>query len=480
MPSSSIEPVDLLDLKLLPAWVKESADTRQYEHYQGEERTERGRGARDDDRRFRKPRSPRRFEKKRDGDRERRPARPPDRSASGGQDRHGKGRPAPKQHRTFQPKPLEIEIRFLAHSPALESVTAQIKSGSVAYSLFALARLFLEKPERYDVQLKPKPDVPLYRLSENGALASDREFLERNAFRFAQPDFYKIDITEAEPIKGNFTNVARCKLSGTVLGPTNYHSYQARLRNLYEQRFSRRLSFADYQRQIEIMSDPVAVEKWKEEARKITTFTALREDPPVTFSSAADAEKHFRQKHLPELVRKIDEVTVDGVSSRRLADRALHRAVEDAWVRETRSPSQIMQELAGRLREAGLHIFRHRKGMLFVSPIRVRPLAREGMTLSPMVSAIVETLTTSPRINRKDLAEKVIVDLNKEEAEARKFSLASDLHWLISEGYVIEFNDGSLDLPRTKAPSTKPQSPEKSQTSISKEAAAVTSLELGT
>jgi hypothetical protein len=29
--------------------------------------------------------------------------------------------------------------------------------------------------------------------------------------------------------------------------------------------------------------------------------------------------------------------------------------------------------------------------------------------------------------------------------------LASDLHWLISAGHVIEFNDGSLDLPRAKA-----------------------------
>jgi hypothetical protein len=31
-------------------------------------------------------------------------------------------------------------------------------------------------------------------------------------------------------------------------------------------------------------------------------------------------------------------------------------------------------------------------------------------------------------------------------------TLASDLHWLIREGYVIEFNDGSLDLPRAKPP----------------------------
>jgi hypothetical protein len=30
-------------------------------------------------------------------------------------------------------------------------------------------------------------------------------------------------------------------------------------------------------------------------------------------------------------------------------------------------------------------------------------------------------------------------------------TLAHDLHWLIREGYVIEFNDGSLDLPRAKA-----------------------------
>ena len=33
-------------------------------------------------------------------------------------------------------------------------------------------------------------------------------------------------------------------------------------------------------------------------------------------------------------------------------------------------------------------------------------------------------------------------------------SLASDLRWLLSEGHVIEFNDGSLDLPRSKAKSS--------------------------
>jgi hypothetical protein len=444
MPPSTTEPVDLLDLKLLPAWVKESADTKQYEHHQGEDQRERSRGHRDGDRSFRKPRPARTVDKKRDGGQLARPPRP--------QDRHRQARPGQDRPRPQPIKPLDVDVRFLPHASALENVIAQIKSGSVAYSVFALARLFLEKPERYDVRLTAKPDSSFYRIGETGPLSADREFLERNAFPMAQKDFYKIDITESEPIKGNFTNVARCKLSGTLLGPTNHHSYQARLRNLYEQRFSRRMSFADYQRQIEIVSDPVAVEKWKEDARKVTTFTTLREEPPITFTSATEVERHFKEKHLPELVRNVQEVMIEGVPSRQLSDRAIHRAIEDRWTLETRSPSQMMQELAARLREAGLNIFRHRKGMLFVSPIRVRAFGHEGAALSPTVSAILETLGSSPRINRKDLAEKVIVDLASEEAESRKLALASDLHWLISEGYVIEFNDGSLDLPRAKQP----------------------------
>ncbi len=353
-------------------------------------------------------------------------------------------------------------MKFLPQPPAFENVVTQIKSDALTYSLFALARLFLEKPTRYDVRLTAPADSPLLQLGEDGALSVDRQFLERDAFRFAQSEFYKTDVTETEPIKGNFTNVARCKLSGTVLGPTNHHDYQKRLRQLYEQRFSRRTSFTDYQRSVEIVSDPALVEKWKDDARKITTFTTLREEAPATFSSATEAERHFRQTYLPNLIRTVSELTIGGVDSRQLADRVLNRVVEDAWSAQNRSPSQMMQELAAQFRQAALHVFRHRRGMLFVSPIRVRPFVQDGAAISPLVKTILDNLSAAPRINRKQLAEKIIVDsaaaaastkeaLAGEEGERAKLALASDLRWLISEGYVIEFNDGSLDLPRVKA-----------------------------
>ncbi|PYK31270.1 MAG: hypothetical protein DME57_04315 [Verrucomicrobia bacterium] len=462
MPDAPLELDDLVDLKILPAWVNEPAPGERFAQHDGEDRQER-RGR--DRRPPRDKRGPDRRGPRREFDRAPSHAKPGERA----HDRQGERRPGPKgprgprgddrhrkdrhQHRPRPPlpeKPLPpIAVKFFPRISAFENVVAQIKSGPVAYSRFALARLFLEKATRHDLKLTAPADTSLFQLGENGAISTDRQFLERSAFRFTQDDLYKVEITETDPIKGNLTNVARDRFSGTLLGPTNHHDYQRRLRNLYEQRYSRRMNFPEFQRQIEIVSDPAVVEKWKEDARKVTTFST-REEPPQTFSSITEAEKHFEKTYLPALLRTVSEVAIEGPASREMQDRVLSRLIEQEWNREMRSPSPMMQELANRFRETGLHVFRHRKGMLFVSSIYPRLLTQEQTAVSSQVRTIVEAIAAQPRIGRKELADKLIVGLNGEETERAKMALASDLLWLISAGHVIEFNDGSLDLPRAK------------------------------
>lgn len=444
MPEEKKDAPDLLDLKLLPAWLRETPNENRYADFAGEEpgtaqtharpRFDRDRG---EDRRERRSRPPR--------PREQRPRRH-------GAERQPEIQPArPEIRRDLRPVPsLPIVVRFVPDRRVLESVLAQIKSGHVAYSVFALARMFLERPERYDVQLKAQ-EGELFQLGENGPVSNDPHLLENGAFASERNRFYRSEVTQSEPIKGNFQSVARCRLSGTLLGPTNHHAYQAQLRNLYEQRFSRRMSFPDYQRQIEIVTDPETIERWKEEARSITTYVTLAEEPPITFKTAAETERHFRENYLPGLLRRGPERTVDGVVSRQLLDRSLGRFIENSWAQEFRSPTKMMQELSLAFRQAGLQIFRHRKGMLFVSPIRARPFSHSTSSISPSIAGIVAALTEKPGINRKQLLDELGPAENDETRERMKRTLAADLHWLIREGYVIEFNDGALDLPRAKA-----------------------------
>ncbi len=429
-------PPDLIDLRFLPSWVKQ--DSARYADFEGEEmpRPEPRRGA---------PREARRRDKRHDRERRDRRERPDLR-------RGRKEARAPETQPVIPERVAQLDVHFLPHPVAFENVAAQIKSGTLAYSLYALARLFLQKPERYDVRVTAK-EGSFFRLGTSSVISSDRAALEASAFHALAREYYDVEVTQSEPVKGNFTSVARERSSGILLGPTNHHAYQPQLRRLYEQRFSRRMSFADFQRQIEIVNDPALVEQWKEEARKLTKFTTRNEDPPQTFHSEVEAERHFRETYLPGLVSETQEAEIDGRTSRRLRDHAIARLIEQAWSIEERSPSKMMQELAGRLRGAGLHIFRHRKGMLFVSPIR--PKAIDKSVVSDSVRTILQALKASPRINRKDLAVKLIpAEAANEEA---KLKLASDLRWLVREGHVVEFNDGSLDLPRVKAPPEPPQ-----------------------
>jgi hypothetical protein len=446
VPSPS-EPLDLIDLKFLPAWVKEDWSAARHARFEGEE--EQTHWPREGTHRRPRPRRDRQGEEKnrRRRDRgEREGRKPPDR-----RDRK-RSRDFPARREPPTPPVLpQLDVHFLPQIAALENVAAQIKSGTAAYSVYALARLFLQKPERYHVRVKTKNASPLFRLSESNAISTNRFALENSAFRLLREKFYTTNVTLNDPIKGDFGSVARERTTGTLLGPTNHHGYQPQLRRLYEQRFSRRMSFIDFQRQIEIVSDPALVEQWKEEARKVTTFTTQQEEPPQIFNAETDAERHFREKYLPSLISQTAEAEIDGVTSRKLSDRGIARLIENAWSAEVRSPSNMMQELAGRFRGAGLQIFRHRKGMLFVSPIRLKAI--DETAVSDSVRQILGTLKASPRINRKELAEKLIgPDTEVAEAEKTKLALASDLHWMIREGHVVEFNDGSLDLPRAKPP----------------------------
>ena len=438
------EPLDLIDLKFLPAWVKEDWSAPRHPGWEeGQEPESRG-GER---RRDRPPRRPRREQKNRDRrDRESRDERRmPDR-----RDRK-RSRDFPARQEAPAPPPLpRLDVHFLPQAAAFENVAAQIKSGTVAYSVYALARLFLQKPERYHVRVKTKDTGPLFRLGESNTVSTNRIALEDSAFRLMREKFYETKVTLNDPIKGDFSSVARERTTGTLLGPTNHHSYQPQLRRLYEQRFSRRISFLDFQRQIENVSDPALLDQWKEEARKATTFVTRQEEPAQTFNTESETERHFREKYLPGLVTESAEAEIDGVTSRRLPDRGIARLIENAWAAEVRSPSSMMQELAGRFRGVGLQIFRHRKGMLFVSPIRLKPI--DESAVSDSVHKILDALKASPRINRKELAEKLIApETEPANAEKTKLSLASDLHWMIREGHVIEFNEGSLDLPRAKS-----------------------------
>src|SRR5947208_14491145 len=155
--ASSGEPIDLIDLKFLPAWVKEDWSAARHAGFEGEE--ERAHWSPEGmERRPRPPRHRRDDEKNhRRRDRGERDARKPlDRK-----DRK-RSRDFPARREAPAPPVLpQLDVHFLPQAAAFENVAAQIKTGTAAYSAHAFARQSPAKPERYHVRANTKNASPL-------------------------------------------------------------------------------------------------------------------------------------------------------------------------------------------------------------------------------------------------------------------------------------------------------------------------------
>jgi hypothetical protein len=468
------DPLPSLDLRLTPDWLKESEPGNRYADYVGDDaqdRHHRGRRDRRDDR-PRRPSPPN--DRPRRGPSDRGPAannRTPQAPASAPaaaprSSENANQKPFRSDRSRFQRReepalrpeaePAPVQVDFLPEERAFSKIIQQIKLGHIAYPLFGLARMFLERPERHRIRVRSLDNhTMIYQFGDDGPVAMDPAALERNAFAEKREEYYGTEIVEKEPIKGNFSSVARCTLSGKLLGPTNYHAFQPALRTLYDQRFSRRMSFDDYRRAIEISSDPQLVEQWKEEARKSVTFQTKDQENPAAFDNLAAVEQHFRANYLPGLIRRCLATELSGDMARHLPDRGIIAAIRKARDRENRFPAQIAGALRHGLNQAGLHVFKHKKRILYISTVRPQLFDANQASVSTGLSVILSTIKSYPKISRKQLAEKALVKLigekstdeSSEEYQHAKTSLATDLIWLAKAGHVIEFADGTLDLP---------------------------------
>src|SRR6266481_6301891 len=317
LPAANTAPVEnqalpLEELELTPQWVKSSG--KSYANHSGGDREPRREGRRPEgDRRSsndrdQRPRSPRPTES---GDR--RGPRPEQRRSGPPPRRDAERRPAAPA----APPTLPIEVTFLPEDKGFAGMVEAMKQTQRAYTLFDIAKLVLNKPERHLVKFTRPPAAngtpePLLLVMPGESVFMRQDEGVRFVLRHHAAMILKEKKTPIDPPKGNFTFVNRCGLTGVWLGPPNYHEYQGRLVRHHQQRL-RHMHFEEFKSRIQTVRLA-----WEQE-RKFPLKTAnemrgrLRhegfhffKDPKgITFISRIKPQRFESIGHLSEQIQKI-------------------------------------------------------------------------------------------------------------------------------------------------------------------------------
>ncbi len=470
----SVELEGILELNFVPDWARKPPQPKRWE----DERASRG------------GRDPERYREGRQRDRQGRRERPDrgprrpreDRREKAPRDRHAPppGRPGavapipvaerpardvrehlPRRDAYRPPREpqLPLDIRIVPDQKGIQAVARRIHHSWMAYPVMELAGIFLARPELTRVRIEVERDVKdlaLFQCRVCGAVSREQELALSHLISNHLEDYYEKEEKLNDPPSGSFVCVARCGVSGELLGPPNHHSYTQRVREVHDS-CCPGMDLEVYRRRIETVRDEAAIEQWKQEARKQTVYR--RKEQPTDGEAPeleyADAVREFREQASRALIRKTRKASVPASVAVHLEDRPICLRIRRQWEEEERFPLKISFVLRAAFKHMHLHVFKARNGTHFVT--RVIPGALDPEHVVEGIREVLLYLHDHPGVSRAELLEGLRPGMDMDSETAHE--VLSPLSWLIERGHIIEFFNGTLSVPLNSRAHRPPSAP---------------------
>lgn len=373
-----------------------------------------------------------------------------------------------------------VDVSFYPEDEPFLALAKAIRTSCKTYELFELAHLILEKPERFVAVIAPKrsqnnPAGKLFSCPIDGMPFETEEQAVMYALKNHITKFFDVETIEVEAPKGSFPVINRCGFTGELLGPPNYHRYQELLKEYY----TSNLSHIDYDRflsKIESVKDEEVVKAWIEKMTKSKRYI-LKNVPEMEekqiFNTWEEARSFLLSKDKKDLVRESNSIRFHGASFNKMPNGAIRESFELALKSQRDFPLDTANNIRGRLRRMNLAIYKKgSKGVTYVCAVK-RKFRQEGIKFADSLQKLVEFIEMHPNCPASKLPElyleivlpsaipspeianaeklEAIPSLTPEQqAQVRKLML--DLRWLVSEGYVTEYGNGTLFAPPSMSP----------------------------
>ena len=326
-----------------------------------------------------------------------------------------------------RPKPLDAEVKILPETKALGTIIRKLQQDFHAYKLKDLAYFFLDNPASVLLKVTLKDGTKFHQCKACGFASLKQEDVVEHLLSAHLADYYDVKEIDCEPPKGNFNCVAKCGLSGVLLGPPNVHEFNATVKEMLRTRYPN-MSEAEYRSHIEMVRDAEAIEQWRQGAVKKTVYVIKNAGEGAAQLTREQAEAEFKRTVQASLLDQPKNLMITAEQAMKSPVRPLQWVVKDALEAERRAPYGMCFALRGAFHNRKMKFFRANdaRGPEFVSAVEYKEF--DAAHAIPELAKVAQFVTENPCQPRAVIAP---------DAESEK-----QLDWLVSTGHVIAFTNG--------------------------------------
>ena len=191
----------------------------------------------------------------------------------------GRARGPEIRREEFIPPTEGVNVTIVPDKAAIQLVCKEIQQVARVYPLFDIAEIILAERLRccaiFEISEKYEP---FFRCKLDDAVFLTKEEALRHLLDSPWKNRFIAETTvETDPPKGNFQSVARCGISGKLLGPPNYHGYQTEIRRVHRE-FFQEMPFESYLAKVRTDRSEDAVGAWMDSMKNQTRWRILSDE----------------------------------------------------------------------------------------------------------------------------------------------------------------------------------------------------------
>ena len=328
-----------------------------------------------------------------------------------------------------RPRPLDVEIKVLPDTKALGTIIRKLQSDTHAYKLKDLAYFFLDNPQSILLKITPRAEEKFFQCKVCGFASTREDDVISHILNSHLGDYYDAKEIDCDPPTGNFSCVAKCGLSGVLLGPPNIHEFNAVVKEMIRTHYPE-MSEEQYRAHIEMVRDAESVEAWRKSATKKMVFFAkgTSDQEGAIALSREQAEGEFRRVFLSAMLNHPKNLMITADVAMKSPIKPLQWAVKDAIEAERRAPYGMCFALRGAFHHRKLNFFRANDahGPEFV--MSLEPKAFDAEHAIPELAAAARFVVEHPCCDKSEFPSDP--------------QFETHLGWLVTTGHVIAFTNG--------------------------------------
>ena len=336
-------------------------------------------------------------------------------------------------------RPLDVDVKVLPETKALGTIIRKLQNDIHAYKFKDLAYFFLDNPQSVLLKITPRAGSDgaarpaFFQCKACGFASTREEDVVDHAVAAHLGDYFDAKEIETEPPKGNFSCVAKCGLSGVLLGPPNIHEFNSIVAEMVRTKFPQ-MSEEQYRLHIDMVRDPEVIEEWRRGAVRKTVYFAKgqSEVEGATQYTREQAEGEFRRTFLPSILTRPKHLMLTADVALKSPVKPLVWAVNDALAAERRSPYAMCFALRGAFHHRKLKFFRvnDARGPEFVTNVEYKEF--DSAHAIPELAAAADFLAGHPCLDKSEFPPEP--DFEKH------------LSWLVTTGHAIAFTNGVYSI----------------------------------